>query len=458
MSKDFFREARLLVALAVPIAAAQAGTQLMGVVDTAVVGRLGTIELGAAGLGNTLFFAIAIVGMGIVMGIDPLISQALGAGDAIRARQMLWQGVWLSLLAGGALMIPMAAAPMLLRRLPIDPQIVSLTTGYLLIRTFSVIPALLFLVVRAYLQARGITRPMIYAMLAGNVFNFVADLLFVFGGARLPWWCFGLRHVPKLGVPGAALATLLGSFVQLGFIAMAVPAFQSAQRFSRKLALSELLRSLRIGVPLGLQWGAEVGIFALVTLFAGELGKLQLAAHQVAISLASFTFTAAVGIGAAGSVRVGRAIGARDQPGTRRAGLAAFAVGGAFMSFCAFLFLIFPAALARILSSEPEVILAAVPLVMIAAVFQISDGIQGVGAGVLRGAGDTRYAFLANVAGHWAVGLPVALFLGFTLHRGIVGMWWGLCAGLSAVAFLLLRRFLRLSRAGIDPLHNSPVA
>jgi len=367
---------------------------------------------------------------------------------------MLWQGVWLALIVGGVLMIPMAAAPLLLRRLPIEGRIVALTTGYLLIRVISVIPALLFFVIRAYLQARGITRPMIVAMLAGNVFNFAADMLFVFGGSRLPAWCLVLRRVPRMGVSGAALATVLGTFLQLMLIALAVPSLRGGGSFSRRARVPELLRALRIGVPLGFQWGAEVGIFALVTLFAGELGKRQLAAHQVAISLASFTFTAAVGIGAAGSVRVGRAIGALDQQGTRRAGLAAFAVGGAFMSFCALLFVLFPAALARVLSGEPEVIQAAIPLVMIAAVFQIADGTQAVGAGVLRGAGDTRYAFLANVAGHWAIGLPVALLLGFTLHLGIVGLWWGLCAGLFAVAVLLLRRFLKLSRNAITPLQH----
>jgi len=201
-----------------------------------------------------------------------------------------------------------------------------------------------------------------------------------------------------------------------------------------------------------MQMGAEVGIFALVALLAGRLGQQQLAAHQLTISLASFTFTVALGIGAAGSVRVGRAIGARDAAGTRRAGLVAIAAGAGIMSLFGLAFWLFPGPLASILSDVPEVLAASIPLLAVAAVFQISDGVQAVAAGVLRGAADTRFAFVANVCGHWLIGFPVALFLGFHLKMGIPGLWWGLCAGLTAVAILLLLRFLRLSSRPIEPV------
>lgn len=220
--------------------------------------------------------------------------------------------------------------------------------------------------------------------------------------------------------------------------------------------LADLRKALSVGIPVGLQMGAEVGVFSLVGLLAGRLGAQALAAHQIALSLASFTFCAALGVGQAGSVRVGWAVGARDTPAARRAGLSAFAGGAAIMSVSALCFWLIPAQLARLLSDQQEVIAAAVPLLAVCAFFQLSDGIQGVGAGVLRGAGDTRFAFLANVVGHYAIGLPVAIALGLWLGMGVIGLWWGLCAGLTAVAVALLTRFLRLSSREIVPLEDHP--
>jgi Na+-driven multidrug efflux pump len=215
-------------------------------------------------------------------------------------------------------------------------------------------------------------------------------------------------------------------------------------------------KALRVGVPVGLQMGAEVGVFALVGLLAGRLGAGSLAGHQISISLASFTFCWAVGVGQAGSVRVGWAIGGRDTKAARRAGLVAFAGGAGVMSVFALSFCLLPEHLARMLSDQPEVIAASIPLLAVCAVFQLSDGIQAVGAGVLRGAGDTMYPFLANLVGHYFVGLPVAIALGIFMGRGLIGLWWGLCAGLTAVAVALLSRFLRLSAREIVPLEAHP--
>jgi MATE family multidrug resistance protein len=177
-----------------------------------------------------------------------------------------------------------------------------------------------------------------------------------------------------------------------------------------------------------------------------------MAAHQIAIAWASLTFTVAVGVGNAGSVRVGWAVGAGDGAGVRRAGLAAFGVGAAVMALPALGFLLAPGALSRAMTDDPAVVAQAAPLLVVAAVFQLSDGIQGVGAGVLRGAGDTRFTFAANLVGHWLVGLPVALWLGPWRGGGVTGLWWGLCAGLTAVAVALLGRFAVVSSRPIAPL------
>jgi MATE family multidrug resistance protein len=267
-----------------------------------------------------------------------------------------------------------------------------------------------------------------------------------------------LHGLPALGVPGAAIATTLCTILQVTIVALAirgveVPGFT---RGHRRFDVGEFRAALRVGVPIGLQMFAEVGVFALVGLLVGKLGTTELAAHQISLTLASFSFTLAVGVASAGSVRVGRAIGAGDGPGTRRAGITALIGGGAMMMLWSLVFVLFPAALASILTEDAAVIRAAVPLLLVAAVFQVSDGLQAVGAGVLRGAGDTRFPFLANVFGHYAVGLPVGMALGMWLGQGVIGLWWGLCTGLTAVAATLTVRFLRLSRKTIRPLAVPP--
>jgi multidrug resistance protein, MATE family len=444
-----------MLRLAMPLAAAQAGTQLMGLVDVAVLGRLGAVELGASGLGNALFFGIAILGMGIVMGIDPLVSQALGAGQEAQARRVLWQGIWLSNIVGFGLMIPMALSPLILAPMGIEAHLSEPATLYVRIRMLSLPLFMMFIALRSYLQAHGITRPMIIAMVVANVFNLVADIILVFGGGVLPAWTGPLRNIPAFGVAGAAAASVIASFIQLVMLALAVRAIpvreatpERLRRFDRPLFAS----GFRVGLPVGLQMGAEVGVFALAGVLAGKFGAAQLAAHQIALTLASFTFTVAVGVGAAGSVRVGRFVGARDQGGARMAGMVAIAGGAGFMTLSAILFWLVPRQLGSILTDQPVVLAAVVPLLAVAAFFQISDGVQAVGAGVLRGAGDTRFAFAANLVGHWVIGLPIALWLGFRTRLGVVGIWWGLAIGLTAVAILLLIRFVRLSSREIVPL------
>ena len=445
------RELRELFRLALPMAAAQAGTQLMGLVDVAVLGRLGARELAASSVGNAIFFAVSVLGLGIVLGIDPLVTQAVGARDHARARRVLWQGVWLGLVVSavltvflvlGVAAIPLIGAPGLTRGARI----------FLLIRTFSLAPFLLFFVFRSYLQAHGITRPMVVAMVVANVLNFGGDILLVFGGARLPVWAGPLRSIPAMGVAGAALSTLFCTIVELAIVVPAVKFVDVPEGVDHHWNGRDVALAFRVGLPIGLHMGAEVGIFALVALLAARLGTLEVAAHQLVIGLASFTFTVALGVASAGTVRVGRAIGARDHAATRIAGHVAFFGGVVVMGTSASLFALIPRTLARLVTNQESIITASVPLLLIAAVFQLSDGVQAVGAGVLRGAGDTRYTLWANLVGHWAVALPLALLLGFHYRLGVVGLWWGLCAGLTVVAVLLMLRFESLSSKPIEPV------
>lgn len=453
-------ELAALFRLAVPLAVTQAGQALMGVVDVAVLGRAGRVALGGAGLGNALFFSVVVLGMGVMLGFDPLVSQALGAGDLGRARRLVWQAAWLATGLAAVLAVPVLLAPHLLEPFGVGPAVAGEASRFLRWRMLGLPFFFLYFAPRSFLQARGELRPMLVAVGIANVVNLVLDLLLVFGGAALPSWTGPLRAIPALGVIGAANATNVASLVQVAVLGLAVHAdLRSAgeHRIPRP-DRRELALALRVGLPSGLHMFAEVAFFNLASLLAGRLGELPLAAHLIALQLASLTFTVAVGIGNAGSVRVGLAVGARDRPATRRAGVAALLGAVAFMGCSGAVMLLFPGFVADLITDDPAVIATAVPLLGLAAVFQLSDGLQAVGAGILRGAGETRFTFATNMVAYWVVGLPLTFLLAFGLRLGVVGMWSAFVACLSLVAAGLVWRFLRISSRDIRPLVERAVA
>ena len=437
-------ELRRLFSLALPLAVAEAGTQVMSVVDMAVVGRLGGLELAAVGLGNAVFFGVSVFGLGLMLGVDPLISQAVGARDFVRARRVMWQGIWLALITAALLTGILFLGPLLLRTIGVKPEIIAPASLFLLIRTIGLAPWLVFFVVRAYLQAHHVTRPLVVSMVVANIFNLIADIVLV----------FGFRRIPPLGVAGAAISTASCQFLQLAIVAAAVVRIEMPESaaFWRRWNATDVRNALRVGLPTGLQVTAEAGIFVLVALLAGRMGTVDLAAHQLVITLASFTFTIALGVATAGSVRVGLNVGARDQRATRLAGHATFVGAALVMSIGALLFISIPSLLARMLTNQPRVVAASLPLFFVAALFQLSDGLQAAGIGALRGAADTRFAFFSNLVGYWIVGLPLSLLLGFNMKMGVVGLWWGFVAGLTVVAVLVFFRFQALSAKEITPV------
>lgn len=451
--KSRSEEFRELMRLAIPIAIAQGGQALMGLVDTLVVGRAGTSALAAVGLANSLFFAVAGVGMGLMMGFDPLLSQAFGAKNGTRARALVWQGGWMALFAGAVLGSAVLVIPEVLPFFGYVREDLAETRAYLYWRAPSLVTMFAFLMVRSYLQSAASTRPLVVATVAANIFNLGADIVFVFGGVVLPEGFGPLRLIPAMGAAGAALATLLCTVLQLGIVLYAVRGLSpSGEKPVRRPVWADLRQAARVGLPIGLHIGAEIGVFALAGILAFKLGEASMGAHQIALSFASVSFTIAVGIGNAGSVRVGWAVGAQNTPQARMSGFVAFAGGAGFMALSALVFALFPGTLSRWAGASVDVVPLLLPLWMVTAVFQVFDGLQGVGAGVLRGAGETRFTFLANMVGHYAIGLPLSLLLGFGLKLGIVGIWWGLCAGLISVAFALLWRFHRLSAGTLRPL------
>lgn len=439
-------ELRGLLSLAVPLIAGHSGQQLMSFVDTAMVGRLGPASIGGVGIGGSIYFAMTVIGMGTVLGKDALVAQAIGAGERARARRILWQAVRVALVMSVPVMALIALATLLLEPLGIHPETAHEARRFLLSRLPNVPPFLLFVACRSYLQAAGGARTVVLSTIVANIANVIGNVLLIYGDSGL--LSIGLPGVglPALGVVGSGLSSSIACVMSLLICIRGVRSVPTPDDPDRRKS-DPVLRAkiVRLGIPIALQILAEVGAFTITSILAGRMGKDASAGYQVAITLASATFTVTLGLGTATGVRVGQAVGRGDTPGARKAGFLALAVGAGFMATTAILFLLFPGVLARILTNKPDIIAAAIPLVKIAGVFQLSDGAQVVAAGALRGAGDTRTAQRANFIGHYLVGLPIAVGLGFGAGLGGPGLWWGLSAGLTFVAIVLIRRFHLLS-------------
>ena len=431
---------RAMLRLALPVAAVQLGIMAMGVTDTIMVGHLSPAALAAGALGNLYFFIAGIFGQGTLMALDPVISQAVGARDEEAIARALQRGLVMALALTAFTCATFVPVEWVLRVLDQPPEVIPDAASYVRIAIPGVFPFYAFVVFRQSLQAMHRVAPVLWTVLLANLLNAGLNWVFIYG------------HLgsPALGVAGSSIATSVSRWA----MALAVLSISGRQVWhhltpwrSETLAIEPLRRMLRLGLPIGVQYLLEYGAFAAAALLMGVLGTTQMAAHQIAINLASFTFMVPLGVSTATAVLVGHAIGAGDEDQARRSAIAGIFIGASFMCASAFVFLVFPRVLARSYTGDADVILLTVMLIPIAGVFQVFDGIQAVAAGVLRGVGDTHAPAIINVVGFWFIGLPVSWVLAFRLGGGAVGMWWGIVVGLAAVALILLGRVrVRLGR------------
>lgn len=442
-------ELRELAELAGPLMLAQGGMMLMGAVDTMVVGRASPLDMAATALGNGVASTISVFGLGVGMGIEPLVAQAHGAHEPVRARSWLWQGGALGLLLGLPLLVVCAVVPLTFGPTGIAPDLAQTGAHYVWGRLPGVVLMGLLASQRAFLSSTGRQWAVLLAVAIANVINLFLDVALVLG-----LWGF-----PRWGALGTALATSFATIVMVAVMgaAIATRPLSSAQHAEvrRWPERAQLTRIFALGWPIGGQAVVEVGVFLAVAWAIGTIGEGELAAHSVALTLASLTFMMAFGIGNAATARVGLHVGRADTPSARRAGLLAIGLGAGFMGVCGLVFQAIPELLASVFTPSATVIAAAAPLVVIAGVFALSDGIQGVSAGALRGAGDTRWPFWTNLGAHWLVGFPLGWWLGVREGMGPAGFWWGLTAGLTGVGATLLLRFVVLSRREIARLDGA---
>jgi MATE family multidrug resistance protein len=430
-----------MLTLGLPVAAVQLGIMGMGVADTIMVGHVSPAALAATALGNLYFFVAGIFGQGTLMALDPVISQAVGARDEDAIARAVQRGLLLALALTIITCAAFIPAPWVMSLLRQPAEVVPDAAAYIRVAIPGVFPFYAFVVFRQSLQAMGRVAPVLWTVLAANLINIALNWVFIFGNLGSP----------ALGVTGASLATSIGRWA-MALMLLALSGRELAHHLRpwrpETGALRPLVRMVRLGVPIGTQYLLEYGAFAAAALLMGVLGTTQMAAHQIAINLASFTFMVPLGVSTATAVLVGQAIGAGDDGRARRAATSGMLLGTAFMVLSAAAFTLFPHGLARIYTGDAVVVALAAMLIPIAGVFQVFDGVQAVAAGVLRGIGDTHAPALINVVGFWLIGLPVSWLLAFRYGGGAVGLWWGIVVGLAAVAIILLVRVrVRLGRS-----------
>ena len=433
----WFKEVPALLRLSIPIMVAQGGLVAMGLVDTFMIGRVSPVEMGAVALGNAITFVFLVFGLGLTMGIEPLAAQADGAGDQNRAYDCFHQGLWMALLTSIPVMLAVWAGLVLLPYVGIKTTVVAATGSYIWFRLPSIPVNAMYGAARSYLTSIQRTRPIVIAVATANVANVGLNYVFLF---KL-----------DMGAGGVGAATSICWTLMFVIAGATVIVTRPPGTVAWVKPNAERLRQiLHLGWPIGLQMTVEVAVFALVGLLVGRMGEVPLGGHQIAMTLASFTFMGVVGIAVGATTKVGFYVGAGQSDEARQVGLLAILLGGLFMGIGGIIFLVFNFELAWWFApSEVAVIRVGAELLQIAALFSVSDGVQAVSAGALRGIGDTKWPFYANAAGHWIVGLPVGLLLSEWLGLGVRGLWFGLTAGLTIVAIILTYRFWALTRSAL---------
>ena len=422
--------------LAYPVIIGQLGFIMMGVVDSIMVGELGAVPLAGASLGNSMFILIFIIGLGVSMSVTPLIAILVGAKRfqecGIYFRQSLIVNIVLGLILMSAVFFTSNLFEYLNQPLAVAEQ----ASSYTKIIALSIMPAMLFHTYKQFIEGFSIMKPAMIIAIVANIINAFANWVFIYGNIGMP----------ALGLNGAGWATFFSRVFMVFVIMLYVMNKEYFKQFDvnfhfKKINFPVIKKILSIGLPSGFQYFFEVGAFSFAVIMIGWLGTNQLAAHQIAINLASITFMVVLGISAAGGIRVGNKVGKKDVVEVRKAGFTAVIMGASIMFTFGVIFIVLNEFLPTLYIDNEDVIRIASSLIVIAALFQISDGIQGVGIGVLRGLTDVKIPTLITFIAYWVLALPIGYLFGFVFHFGVEGVWVGLLLGLTASAAMLTIRF-----------------
>ncbi len=426
---------RLTLRLALPLIVAEIGWMSMGIVDTIMVGRLpdSAVAIGATGLGQSLYHSIAIFGGGLLLGLDTFVSQAYGRKDLNDARLSLVNGLFLAFAMTPILMLIASFWPPLMQRFGISPELVEPMRPFLHALNWGTLPLLTYFALRRYLQAQNVALPIMFALISANLVNIIGDWALIYGHLGLP----------AMGITGSGWATCVARIYMAGVLVVTLFWVESKRPQPKwpstvRIDLRRVGALLKLGAPAATQILLEIGAFSAATAVVARLGPVPLSGHEIALNCAALSFMVPLGISSAAAVRVGQQLGRKDPEGARRAGWSAIILGAGFMTCSGLVFVSIPSWIARLFSPDPDVIRTGARLLLVAAAFQLFDGVQTVATGALRGSGDTKTPMLANFVAYWLIGLPVGYLLCFKLGWGAVGVWIGLCGGLVLIGSALL--------------------
>ena len=448
--QQYTREFGYNLRLAGPVILGMLGHTLVAFVDNIMVGQLGTAELAAVSLGNSFMFVAMSLGIGFSTAITPLVAEAEGEANFSRGKMAFKHGLVLCVLLGVLLFMSVFFAKPLMYLMNQPEEVVVLAMPYLTYVAISLVPLIIFQAFKQCSDGLSLTRYPMYATLVANVINVFLNYCFIFGH-------FG---APALGVVGAAIGTLASRVIMIAVLWWLLAHHQKAKWYVRHLRFKVLStqvfdKILRLGFPSAMQMFFEVGIFTVAIWLSGVLGKNPQAANQIALNLSTMTFMFAMGFSVVAMIRVGNQKGKGAFQELRRIAFSIFLISVLCAGVFALFFLIFKNALPRIyldledlsqLADNQQVLMLAGELMLIAAIFQISDSIQVVALGALRGLQDVFYPTVYTFISYWVVGFPISYYLGMHTDLGSMGIWIGLLAGLSVAALTLLWRFNRLTK------------
>lgn len=429
--------------LAIPVVISQLGHTLVQVSDSVIVGHFaGTTALAAVSLVSSLFLVPLVIGIGISYGVTPLIAQNNGRGNYKECSKLLSNSLLLNVIAAVILFCAIYFGVVaFIDKLHQSPAVVAQAKPFLFLLSLSLIPLMIFSTFKQFAEGLGFTKQAMMVSIWGNVLNICLGITFV----------KGLFGIPPMGIRGVGLSTLIDRSVMaivMAFYVLRSPIFRKyLQDFAiRNVDRIRGLQILKIGAPVALQYTFEVSAFGAAAILIGMIGPIPQAAHQVAISLAAITYMMASGISAAAAVRSGNYFGSGDHHNLRLSAISNYHIVIVFMSCTAIIFTLFNHVLPYIYTTDNNVIAIAEQLLIVAAFFQLFDGTQVVGLGVLRGIGDVNIPTVITFVSYWVIGLPIGYLLGIHLGLGVTGVWYGLVCGLMSASVMLFLRFQRISK------------
>ncbi len=429
--------------LAIPVVISQLGHTLVHTADSIIVGQFaGTTALAAVSLVNSIFMVIMMIGIGISYGLTPLIAQENGKNNFSECGKLLVNSLFLNLFFGLVLYgLMYFGSVYVINHLQQQPEVVVQAKPYLKLLSISIIPLMFFLTFKQFAEGLGFTKQAMTITILGNIINILIGITLV----------KGLFGIPSFGISGVGYSTLIDRCLMaivMCFYVLKSNHFKNylTYFYNFKFNINCLKRIFNLGAPTALQYTFEVSAFSAAAIIIGTIGTVEQAAHQVALNLASTTYMMASGIAAAATIKTGYNIGSKDFKSLRLSAISSYHIALAFMSFTALLFVVFNNYLPMLYSKDAMVIQIAASLLLIAAIFQLFDGAQVVGLGILRGMGDVNIPTLITFLAYWVFGLPVGYYLSINLEMGVYGVWFGLTLALLLTSILLFYRFNVISK------------